>query len=198
MSVSTVAKTSARGAGALVVGLALVLLPTAAASAASTELTATGTASNETKGGDEGATTKGTFTVDSATGQFCYTVTADGLNGAPVAMHIHKAPAGTDGPVVIPLDQTAVNGAEKCTQAAGNLLTAIEDDPAGYYLNVHTQAFPDGAVRGQLSESTPTGARAGTGGQAGDSRSPIIPVVLVSAGLGLAAAGAYRLRAVRR
>ena len=198
MTTATSAHRAARGAAALGFGLALVVLPATAASADTTELTAVGKGANETKPGDDGATVHGTFGVDAAAGEFCYRVTAKGLDGDPAAMHIHKAPAGVDGPVVIPLDHTAVNGGEKCTEAKQELLTAIEDNPGNYYLNVHTAKFPAGAARGQLSESAPTGADAGTGGQADGSGSPIVPVVLVGAGLGVAAAGAYRFRAARR
>jgi hypothetical protein len=34
--------------------------------------------------------------------------------------------------------------------ATGDQLTAIMNNPAGYYFNVHTQQNPNGVMRGQL------------------------------------------------
>jgi hypothetical protein len=34
------------------------------------------------------------------------------------------------------------------------VLQAIVDDPAGYYVNLHTAEFPGGAIRGQLAAGT--------------------------------------------
>jgi hypothetical protein len=33
-----------------------------------------------------------------------------------------------------------------------SLLSSITENRAGYYLNVHTTAYPDGAIRGQLGK----------------------------------------------
>src|SRR5439155_25193539 len=38
-----------------------------------------------------------------------------------------------------------------CREADPALVTDIASDPAGYYANVHTTAFPVGAIRGQLA-----------------------------------------------
>jgi hypothetical protein len=45
-----------------------------------------------------------------------------------------------------------------CVEVDRHVLHAIHDDPAQYYLNVHTEEYPDGAVRGQLQEP-PTAGR---------------------------------------
>jgi hypothetical protein len=73
-----------------------------------------------------------------------------GLAGAAAA-HIHKAPAGKSGPVVVPLG--AAFKAKGCTTAPAAIAKAIAAHPSAYYVNVHTPKHPDGAARGQLEES---------------------------------------------
>jgi CHRD domain-containing protein len=73
-----------------------------------------------------------------------------------IAGHIHVAPAGVNGPVVVPLfsgssDRKLFFQAQRLdiTEATA---TAICGNVAGYYVNYHTTEFPGGAVRGQLVE----------------------------------------------
>lgn len=66
---------------------------------------------------------------------------------APLAAHIHKAPAGVNGGVVVPLNPIESG----CTTADPGLIQDIIDFPEQYYVNVHTADFPPGAIRGQLS-----------------------------------------------
>jgi hypothetical protein len=72
-----------------------------------------------------------------------------------VAAHIHVAPVGQAGPVVIPLFTQPVNAATvgpTClTDPDKNLLKDILRNPHNYYVNVHNAPFPNGAVRGQLA-----------------------------------------------
>jgi hypothetical protein len=39
---------------------------------------------------------------------------------------------------------------EGCVQGDPAVVQEIEDDPGGFYVNLHTADFPAGAVRGQL------------------------------------------------
>jgi hypothetical protein len=72
-----------------------------------------------------------------------------------LAAHIHAAPAGEAGDVVIPLFTQPVNAATvgpTClTGLDKNLLKDIIRNPENYYVNVHNTPFPNGAVRGQLA-----------------------------------------------
>ncbi len=175
----------------------LALLPTTAAWADEVSLTATASGENETMGGDEDGSAHGTFTLDTASGEICYRVTADALEDV-AGMHIHEAPAGKDGDIVVELDPTKVDDGRACTQADRSLVADIVESPEHYYLNLHTATYPEGAVRGQLMAHSPEGSNAGTGGQAGDGLpSPVVPVTLVLVGAGLATAGAYRLAKAR-
>lgn len=73
----------------------------------------------------------------------------------PAAAHIHVAPAGIAGPVVIPLfggatAPTAYPTGTRCVTADRDLLRAIMVDPSAYYVNLHNAQHPAGVMRAQL------------------------------------------------
>jgi hypothetical protein len=92
-------------------------------------------------------------TIDGTT--IRYSVLTQGI-GAPTAAHIHAGAAGSAGAPVVTLDHNMLmSGAASNIDAA--LINQIKSNPAGYYINVHTAEFPNGAVRGQLVEVTSGG-----------------------------------------
>jgi hypothetical protein len=77
----------------------------------------------------------------------------------PTAGHIHKGAPGQSGPVVFPFAQPglidpSMGEVEWADTAPANtsLITALLANPKGYYVNVHTKSFPNGAIRGQLGK----------------------------------------------
>jgi hypothetical protein len=69
-----------------------------------------------------------------------------------MAAHIHEAPAGQAGPVVVGLMPPTNGAASGCVSVARELARDILMNPANYYVNVHNAEFPAGALRGQLSK----------------------------------------------
>jgi CHRD domain len=72
------------------------------------------------------------------------------------AGHIHKGTADVAGDVVVLLfeDTSGLAGTgsyEGCTKGVKKkLIKRIGKKPDRYYVNIHTNEFPDGAIRGQL------------------------------------------------
>jgi hypothetical protein len=127
---------------------ALVVLAPAVAFAAPVVLTATLAGANETAGGDADGT--GTFRVeaDPASGDFCYTLTAENT-AAPTMAHVHAGAAGADGAPIANLSVTG-KGGDECIAMEPDKIKGILANPAGFYVNVHTADYPKGAIRGQL------------------------------------------------
>jgi len=81
------------------------------------------------------------------------------------AAHIHRGRSGANGPIVLDFNlttstNTAVNQAstinttfEVTDPAKLTIIQEILSNPGGFYVNVHTQSFPGGHIRGQLMES---------------------------------------------
>ena len=103
---------------------------------------------NETPKGPATGSGIVTLHLDAKKGTVCWDF--KGVKGfaGPNAAHIHKGPAGTVGPVVVPFG--AAYKAKGCTKAALKTIAAIEEHPNAYYVNVHSAKYPAGAIRGQL------------------------------------------------
>jgi CHRD domain len=84
--------------------------------------------------------------------QLCYKLTVSGFKLPAIGAHIHAGKAGKNGPIVVafPKPPGKYGKSSGCTTAIPTLLKAITAHPTSYYVNVHTTAYPGGAVRGQL------------------------------------------------
>ena len=103
------------------------------------------TGANEVPGpGDADGSGHATFTIDTIALTITWDVTVADLDTV-VAAHIHPGPAGVAGPPLIDLSSGLTGG--PLTSAD---LARVIADPSAFYYNVHTDAFLDGAIRGQL------------------------------------------------
>ncbi len=84
--------------------------------------------------------------------KLCYGLTVANI-GKPVSAHIHKAPKGENGDIVVTLKQPRSGdpgASSQCVAVDGDVADDIKSNPAGFYVNVHNEAFPSGAIRGQI------------------------------------------------
>lgn len=88
---------------------------------------------------------------DLANGRMCYMLEVDGLDEFTAA-HIHEGKKKEDGPPVVSLELLGDDGDDVCVDVDKELLKKIARRKGNYYVNVHTKAFPAGAIRGQLDE----------------------------------------------
>lgn len=105
---------------------------------------------------DDGGPGQFTGVLDTATNQLCYMIDVPGIDGT--AAHIHSGAAGQDGPVVVPLEAPKGGASGACTALKPDVAKALLSNPAGYYVNVHTAAYPMSATRGQLKSYDPNKA----------------------------------------
>ena len=94
------------------------------------------------------------ITLNQGQGRVCWEITVEDITLPASAAHIHVGAAGVVGGVVVTLSAPDGTGfASGCRNGIDrNLIKAIRQNPAGYYVNVHNSSFPGGAVRGQLSK----------------------------------------------
>jgi hypothetical protein len=82
--------------------------------------------------------------------QVCWNVHSLRGFSKPTAAHIHIGAANTAGNVVVPLSTGAKFKRRGCVPASAAVISAIGSNPKGFYLNVHSARYPNGAVRAQL------------------------------------------------
>jgi len=93
----------------------------------------------------------------------CFGLVFDNI-GAPTVAHIHENVAGQNGSVVVdfiggdspvdPPESGNPGSVSGCVSGDAikkeGVLESIRSNPSGFYVNVHNDAFPGGAIRGQL------------------------------------------------
>lgn len=136
--------------GGTVALLGLVGIAPPAGGAETKTLTAALSAAEETPPGPPGGTGKAKIDIDEAAGTLCYDLSWSKEVDEPKAGHIHKGAKGLTGPAIVTF--RLPDKPKDCLQVDGATLGQILADPAGHYVNLHNDAYPAGAVRGQLQE----------------------------------------------
>jgi hypothetical protein len=107
---------------------------------------------NEVPGpGDTAGGGTALLTLDSSRNTVTYTIAVAGLQGTITMAHIHQGAAGAAGPVVVPFMAPTQGSITGSVSVSHSLLESLAQNPAGFYVNVHTTTIPGGAARGQLA-----------------------------------------------
>jgi hypothetical protein len=147
-----------------VAGLAATSVPASAATGASHDGFAAGVvrldgAQEAPQPGDPDG--RGLFGYAAFGSRLCYVLTARKIEPATAA-HIHEGPPGVAGPITVGLEAPTDGLSADCIRVAPegtpegpDVLTqaefdAIVADPSAFYVNVHNEPFPAGAIRAQL------------------------------------------------
>jgi hypothetical protein len=148
---------------AIVGGAVLVALLVApqAASAALITLHATIEGVQEVPPTTSNATGDAVMSYDTATHLFDLAIVGNGINLADLlGAHIHQAPPGANGPVVVDLNAASFFGGMGLFGRAINAAPFPVASEAALlagdtYINLHTTLFPAGEIRGQLIPAVP-------------------------------------------
>jgi hypothetical protein len=64
----------------------------------------------------------------------------------------HAGEADVAGDIVFQLTSPTEGTVSGCAAADAAFIEALTSNPQGYYVNVHNEEYPEGALRGQLGE----------------------------------------------
>lgn len=98
--------------------------------------------------GDPDGWGRAVLRVDTKQGTICYLLVVRRIEPAAAA-HIHVGSPDVAGPVVQDL-KPPTSGISRGCVANPDLAAAIAEDPENYYVNVHNEPYPAGAIRGNL------------------------------------------------
>lgn len=130
------------------------------------------------------------------------------------AVHIHVGAPGTNGPIIFSLYQSVIDGPLNGSRSGTLQVFNLESQPArgvssfsdainailsgNTYINVHTAAYPNGEIRGQLTSPTIGSAEVTTSGWEFKGHSPAspggLPGVIVQSANGIRLLSPLRIR----
>jgi hypothetical protein len=132
---------------ALVLALLLIAaVPVVAAQRATLEASLTGEKEVPGLGDPNG---RGQAEVKVYKAKVCYELEVKRIKPATAA-HIHRGGPSVAGPIVVELKAPTDGSSEGCKAISKQLSKNLRDHPSRYYVNVHNDPYPDGAIRGQL------------------------------------------------
>ncbi len=102
---------------------------------------------NEAPGpGDPDGFGIGSVSIDTVANTVSWAFLINNVDMPLTGAHIHSAPAGVAGPVIVNFN-AQLSGANLFD---ADLASITPGNAANFYLNVHNSVFPGGAIRGQL------------------------------------------------
>jgi CHRD domain len=159
-----------RGPVATLVGvISVVLMLSLVGSASAANNTVKTKLSGKDEPHDADPDGRGEFKAKLKKKKVCYDVSFEDI-GNPIVAHIHKGPKKQAGPPIITLfdDPAGVSSpVSACVKAKKKLIKKIKRNPQAYYVNLHTDEFPEGAIRGQLKKGGGGGSGSSGGGGGG-------------------------------
>jgi hypothetical protein len=129
---------------------AAMLAPAGLASAEEMHFTADLSAANVVPPNDSSGTGAADITYDTDSKEMSWTIEYSGLTGPVIAAHFHgPAAAGENAGVEVPIDVS-----DSPMEGSATLNDSQASDLMGgqLYVNIHTDAHPDGEIRGQVME----------------------------------------------
>jgi hypothetical protein len=106
--------------------------------------------SNEVPAGDPDGFGTATMSIDNVANTISWSILALNIELPLTGAHIHAAPAGVNGPVIVNFSGQ-LSGSGLFDADLASITPANASD---FYVNLHNTAFPSGAIRGQLQYIT--------------------------------------------
>jgi CHRD domain-containing protein len=132
---------------ALVLAVVLIAaVPVVAAPRATLEASLTGEKEVPGPGDKDG---RGEADVKVYKAKVCYELEVERIKPATAA-HIHRGGPNVAGDIVVELKAPTDGSSEGCKAISNELSKKLREHPGRYYVNVHNEPYPDGAIRGQL------------------------------------------------
>jgi CHRD domain len=133
---------------AIVLAFVLIAAVPVVASEARANLEASLTGEKEVPGpGDPNG--RGEADVKVYKAKVCYELEVERIKPATFA-HIHRGAPNAAGDIVVKLKAPTDGSSEGCKALSKQLSKKLREHPSHYYVNVHNEPYPDGAIRGQL------------------------------------------------
>jgi CHRD domain len=132
---------------ALVLAVVMIAaVPVVAAPRATLEASLTGEKEVPGPGDKDG---RGEADVKVYKAKVCYELEVERIKPATAA-HIHRGGPSVAGDIVVELKAPTDGSSEGCKAISKKLSKKLREHPSHYYVNVHNDPYPEGAIRGQL------------------------------------------------
>jgi hypothetical protein len=135
-------------------GAAMLAGTTAPALAATTDFHAVLNGDNVGAPADADGWGRAKISINTTTNQLCTDLEVRSI-GSVTSVNVYRGGAGAQGEPISRIERPDDNDSWDCKPIGDALAREIESNPSDFYVEVRTEEFPNGAIRGQLAPGTP-------------------------------------------